>query len=543
MIMKKIPAIVVRQWLKPEWDQAKFEPVPPRDKPEPHFYLFSISAYDLKRLSGIYRRDPSKHPAEDMSIQRQHLPERSREILRYLQDGFPLSRIDRKKLVDPSEADTLRMPGWLSTAIVVNILEKSDRRGPKNSAVAEQDLLKIHHFTGQSIAEIELPKNLNSSDWQPVIHPVEIIDGQHRLWALEEPEQEEERWTDDFKKKIAELEIPVVAFHGLDRTWQAYLFYTINQLPKKIDQSLVFDLYPLLRNEDWLLRFEGPNIYRENRAQDLTILLWSHPESSWKERIIRLGGRDKGKVTQASFIRSLKASFIKRWQEGEGRIGGFFGAPAHSHHLAFNWSREQQAALLILAWQELEKAVKSSEADWATVLVKMNMKSSTLTSTEAQKKKEKEYRQLLFSGPDSLIATDQGVRGYLSVLNDLLGMAQRKGNLDASSWNWTRLAKHKNDDDAVSDALITLRKQMPELVNLVRSVAISLADFDWRLASAIPKREEENYNRQAAYRGSGGYSLLRRNLLTHLKDKAHKPVSEFASDVIDVLGYETEEDF
>lgn len=43
--MRSIPALVVKQWL-PEWDEAKFEPAPPRGKLDPQFYRFCISAYD-----------------------------------------------------------------------------------------------------------------------------------------------------------------------------------------------------------------------------------------------------------------------------------------------------------------------------------------------------------------------------------------------------------------------------------------------------------------------------------------------------------------
>ena len=93
--MKKIPALVVNQWVSPEWDRVKttdaFENIVNRRAPEKRFYIFSINAYDLKRLSGIYRRDPSLPPAEDFGIQRRHVPERSREILRYVRDGFPLA--------------------------------------------------------------------------------------------------------------------------------------------------------------------------------------------------------------------------------------------------------------------------------------------------------------------------------------------------------------------------------------------------------------------------------------------------------------------
>jgi hypothetical protein len=49
----------------------------------------------------------------------------------------------------------------------------------------------------------------------------------------------------------------LVAFHGLDLSWQAYLFWTINIKPKRINPSLAFDLYPLLRSENWLDKAEG----------------------------------------------------------------------------------------------------------------------------------------------------------------------------------------------------------------------------------------------------------------------------------------------
>src|ERR1041384_8153798 len=176
----QIPAIVVKQWLRPEWDNTQFEPVPPRGKPEPHFYLFSIRAHLLKKLTGIYRRDPTKPPAEDMGIQRRHMPDRSEEILRYIQDGFPLSRIDRKRLVDQGEVDTLRMPGWLPTAVVVNILTESDRRGAKRRQVATADLVKVEHNGNIAFATVELPERCESAAWQPLIHPIEVIDGQHR---------------------------------------------------------------------------------------------------------------------------------------------------------------------------------------------------------------------------------------------------------------------------------------------------------------------------------------------------------------------------
>lgn len=529
--MKSISALVVNQWL-PEWDNAKYEPAPPRGKPESHFYMFSMSAYELKKLTGIYRRDPTKPPAEDMGIQRSHDPDRSAEILRYLQNGFPLSRIDPRKLIDPNEIHTLQMPGWLPTAIVVNILTSDDRRGIHDRQVAREDLVTIVASKG-SIAEVRLPGRINDEDWQPIIHPIEVIDGQHRLWALEEPEEEQEKWSAAFRNKIRQLEIPVVAFRGLDSSWQAYLFYTINQLAKRIDTSMVFDLYPLLRTEEWLLRFEGPNIYRQTRAQDLAILLWSHPESPWKDRIIRLGGREKGKITQAALINSLMASFIKRYTVGPGsRIGGLFGAVAGTHEIELNWKREQQAAFLIMCWRQIRQFVTKTRAEWAKALLKKYER-------EFKNLSDAQRRELLFSGPDTQLAADQGVRGYMKILNDLLWIANESEKLDLRQWDWVRKSK-QDDNVAVSDALHQFEAQCKESIRYVGAIAEILADFDWRLPSALGPSDSA-YAVQAMYRGSSGYREIRRRMLEFIKEKKREPISGFAQQILEKLGYETDE--
>lgn len=530
----KIPALAVKQWLIPEWDEISFGE-PPRTRPEPHFYIFSISARTLKKLTGVYRRDPSAPPAEDMGIQRRHMPERSEEILRYIQDGFPLSRIDRKKLVNQSEVSDLRMPGWLPTSVVVNILTPNDHVGAHGTPVATEHLVKVAKQAESSISEIEIPDGCLEPEWAPAVHPIEVIDGQHRLWALEEPEEEGSQWSQEFRNKIDDIEIPVVAFYGLDRTWQAYLFYTINQLAKRIDTSMVFDLYPLLRTEDWLLRFEGPNIYRESRAQDLTILLWSQPESPWKDRIIRLGGREKGKVAQAAFVRSLAASFIKRWDGGTRTgIGGLYGALKGEHQTVLNWGREQQAAFLIMAWQELRTIIINSQAKWATDLI------GSLPPFDECDDDNKATREKLFSGPDSLLASDQGVRGYLCVINDILWQAHANNFISLTGWAWERGSK-MSDQEAISNALETLRNQLPQPIETIQSLCTCLSDFDWRMSSALSQSDAQ-YTQQAAYRGSGGYKEIRRKMLAHIRESADPSLAILTAEVIDALNYEPDED-
>src|SRR5207245_718943 len=175
---------------------------------------------------------------------------------------YPWSDLSERQRRSGDYAD-LRKPGWLPTAIVVNILTPQDERG--DQGVATRDLIRVVEEGSSCL--LELPVGFDGAQWRPQsLHPLEVIDGQHRLWAFED-------WTaaDDFH-------LPVVAFVGLDISWQAYLFWTINIKPKRINQSLAFDLVPLLRTEDWLERF-GLRIYRETRGQELTEALWSHSTS------------------------------------------------------------------------------------------------------------------------------------------------------------------------------------------------------------------------------------------------------------------------
>src|SRR5262249_34574149 len=152
--------------------------------------------------------------------------------------------------------------------------------------------------------------------------------------------------------------LPVVAFHGLDISWQAYLFWTINIKPKRINPSLAFDLYPLFRAEDWLDRAEGHAVYREARSQELTEALWSHPESPWYDRINMLGERKVPWVSQSAWIKSLMATFIRPWRVRGSNVGGLFGSRMADREEVLGWSRVQQAAFLINAWQQFRLAVQ-----------------------------------------------------------------------------------------------------------------------------------------------------------------------------------------
>jgi hypothetical protein len=306
-----------------------------------------------------------------------------------------------------------------------------------------------------------------------------------------------------------------VAFFGLDISWQAYLFYTINIKPKRINTSLAFDLYPLLRTEDWLERFEGHSIYRETRAQEITEAMWSYPDSPWHERIDMLGGR-KG-VTQASWIRALQATFVKAFESNRAPVGGLFGAPRGQDQLALGWSRAEQSAFIVLIWQAMQSAVNTSKDPWAQDL---------------RAKAKGDTPDAAFAGEHTLLNNDQGVRGVLSVFNDLCWMRSERLKLDDLAGT---VKGEGTAESAISEALKRMRKSAAG--KFVGVVANDLAFYDWRTSGA-PGLSEETRSSKARFRGGTGYRELRVDLLRHLatyKDEAGK-TAELAIEALKLDG-------
>ncbi len=482
----EVHAIKVTQWLE-NWECVKFNVKLHRRKPEPHFYLVSLSANLLKRLSGIYRRSTASGRRRlDLGIQRRHDKGRSDRIHQFVQYGYPWSELGEAKRKSGEYEDLLK-PGWLPTAIVVNILAKNDTRGGQR--VSNDDLINIVEANGE--VRMKLPQGVNSKTWLPSgLFPIEVIDGQHRLWAFEEQIE-------------GQYDLPVVAFHGLDISWQAYLFWSINITPKRINASLAFDLYPLLRTEDWLEKFEGHSVYRETRAQELTEALWSMPDSPWYQRINMLGesGLEFKMVTQASWIRSLMATFIKGWEVRKGKLGGLFGARLGEHKQVLPWARVQQAAFLIFAGKKFRMAVESSDQEWI----------SSLRSSDVKKSDSADPG---FYGSHTLINTDQGIRGLLYIINDFCFVKSTELKLN----EWTLEEESEDiEEGTIKQVLSSLGKQPVD--DFLDRIAGSLAQYDWRSSSA-PDLSEQERTIKLGFRGSGGYRELRRQLLLHLSGEA-----------------------
>lgn len=505
--MSSIPAIRVHQWL-PEWDEVptdadKFQSPPPRE-----FFITSIRASQLKSLSDVHQRSASTDTRRenDPYVQRTLEEDRTAEIRRYIHVGYPLSSMGGRAMSD-EERRSLRKPGWLPTAIIANIIPEGKERS--KLLLDSTDAMKVD--SGDSVhVSIQLPQSWTDSGWKPKgAFPLEIIDGQHRLSAFREGEDQD-------------FEVPVVLFDGLDFSWQAYLFWTVNIKPKRINASLAYDLYPLLREQDWLEAGESLSVYRETRAQELVESLWGESRSVWHDRINMLGQtgmKAQRPVTQAAFIRSLTATFVRSFR-GQKGLGGLFGGAADRS--GFNWPRGQQSAFLVAAWNALADAVYRSDGlSWVQALRQSESGEASFIAPDNARVDP------AFVSDKSLLASDQGVRAFHMVLNDLSYLAQ----IELGLADWEVGDDLESSPDAqFNEALASLEHN--SIGDFLRRVGAQLATFDWRNSRA-PGLSDAEIDQRKALRGSGGYNVLRERLFSHLAAVADEQIARLAQGAID----------
>jgi len=515
----RIPLLKVSQWL-PSWDEAEWSP-PDLPEPSKQFFIGSIALSTLRRLAGVSRRQVKerKHGGRGAGYQRAHQADRSKSIARYLQYGYPLSS---QPSLNASEHPKLIHPGWLPTSILVNVIGSSDKRRRAGKLLGVSDGYGVSVEKDKSGYFLSIPAGATESNFQipqSSLEPIEIIDGQHRLFATDEM---------GMFGLGEDYEVPVVFFNGLTESWQAYLFWVINVEPKKINPSLAYDLYPELRSQSWLESGETIKVYQEHRAQELTEVLWRHEQSPWRDRIELHGNRVDGHVSNAAFIRSLMASFVRRWGS-ESRIGGLFGSiDRDATERILPWKRSQQAAFLIACWKHVHDAVGNSRAEWIKGC------SSDFQSKPLQEQKQTNPHGLhaAFAGNTTLLGTDQGARSVLVVFNALCQVVY--SDIELETWESDRVSDSPEDED-VSDALEEFA-EMASANKFLQAVAIGLVDgVDWRTSSSRSLSNEEK-QAQAAFRGSSGYSMLQTKCLESLQQGKNKQIAEAARLAAGLLG-------
>ncbi|MBJ8482586.1 DGQHR domain-containing protein [Acinetobacter vivianii] len=495
MTNKIYPAIKVNQWQE-HWDSVEWDSNKLRRMPNRFFYTLSMSAKDLIKLSDVYERNTenSETRSGDIGIQRMHNKYRSKKIREFVKYGYPFSDFNETQR---NQRQGMKKPGWLPTGIVVNIIQTPKKQNETSLSVHSDDLIRISEQENSSLlAQFELPSKYtdNPDTWKAsYLNPIEIIDGQHRLFAFK---------TEDGKGYIPEAEdfyFPVIAFIDLDISWQAYLFWSINVSPEKINASLAYDMYPLLRTEDWLE--ENPaihKIYREARAQEIVETLWSYSESPWYRKINMLGEKGNPYIKQTTWVRAIRDIFFKS--------GGLFQSFSDGKILA--WTRPQQAAFVIFFGQclysALDNLIKNNQNSWPHLI---NSEPDLLSETLLEQ---------AWSGDKSLLNMDSGIHALCMVINryfcnplmfEILNEWQQEEEFEDNISNINHVIKNLDN--------LNKKFENKTLTEHIINLANQIINFDWRSANSSNLTEEEIIIRKT-YRGSGGYTSLRDEILKFL---------------------------
>jgi len=478
-----IPVIRFRQWLD-AWNDYDFDAAAQRRKPRPYIYLFGMAATKLRALSDVYRRERSVTSAE--GIQRAREDDRTARIKRYIEAGYPYGDL---RTADQSRNENLKKPGWLPTAIVMNVLTQDDLR--RGRTIANKHMAEIVERDKKHY--LRLPNENDMAEMaDDQVRPFEVIDGQHRLWAFDNDSN-----FHDFQK----FEVPVVAFVGLDVAWQAYLFWSINISPKRINPSHAFDLYPLLRTQDWLEKTGEITVYREARAQEITEWLYRYSESVWRDRISMLQRKGEARVSQAAWVRSLIGSFFST---GRGRGGrrGLFQCAYDNEGSILNWERIQQIAFIAEFWSLVKRGIDKGEHDWIKFYC--------------------DEKKNPFTDKSSMLNQDMGVRAVHAVLNDIF--FRRAGEWKLDEWDFGIVDKTITTNEGIEDAISSLKEE-PIYIYLKR-VAQAIAGFDWRSLDGPGVRSSDEERTKRVYRGSGGYTELIKDVMGYIHKCGERSIAD-----------------
>ena len=185
------------------------------------------------------------------------------------------------------------------------------------------------------------------------------------------------------------------------------------------------------------------------------------------------------------------------------------------------WHGAQQVAYIIHLGTKLRDAIADTPTKWAEAI------------------RDREGRLLpsgldpAFYGRHSLLNTDQGIRGFLSVTNDL--SVECRQMIGLGEWVTDDFGR-ADDLDAISSSVHSL--PMHRSAKFINDLTEELVQFDWRTASA-PALNEEERTTKLTFRGSGGYREIRRRILMHLTG-GDSQIAEPAEMLIEKLGLNPE---
>ena len=128
--------------------------------------------------------------------------------------------------------------------------------------------------------------------------------------------------------------------------------------------------------------------------------------------------------------------------------------------------------------------------------------------TDGNAKRTEKKVDPAFSGQFTLLNQDQGVRAVLQISNDLIFVRHDELHLR----KWASDFREEDELAMVSEALKSIPKPLSDFLD---QISQHPAQFDWRSANSPNLTEQERLTK-LVYRGSGGYSEFRRQLLNHM---------------------------
>ncbi|MEP4261383.1 MAG: hypothetical protein ABJ375_18935, partial [Rhizobiaceae bacterium] len=168
------------------------------------------------------------------------------------------------------------------------------------------------------------------------------------------------------------------------------------------------------------------------------------------------------------------------------------------------------------------KSVNKSQAEWKLAI-----------SRSAQGQLLDDFSPA-FSGENTLLATDQGVRAVHNIFNAIFQDIPEK--LDLMSWYAGDALLEKPTEESIDYALKSFQN-MGKANEIIEQISEAIVNgFDWRLSSA-PGLGDKEKKVQSAYKGSGGYSLMMKELLKVLgsDENVDSMIQDAANDVAATL--------
>lgn len=267
-------------------------------------------------------------------------------------------------------ADFVDSGGLFPTNIVVNF---HDVR-----SLVFEEREKIH---GVSVGRLHLPSQYACA-W--------VIDGQHRLFGYAHSKRA--------TKKDDKMAFPVLAFHGLSSSEEAWMFVKVNHEQKSVSTSLLYEIYATLNWEsaDFKLRTEA-------LASRLALALNNEATSPLHGRVMVQG--QKGSDLRCLTVQNLSEPLKKKGFFGEERRNGqVIPGPLSDSNSS---SQKETFEKAYEALSELFGYVSEQATDhWQ-----------------------------LGKKPGGFLAMNMGVRSMLGVFREVLQYVQRKEGISLDRYN------------------------------------------------------------------------------------------------------------